>query len=144
MKRLIAYLPIVLVLTLYVPATTADEIVKWVDENGKVHYGDKVPDQYKEQAQKVETGISIAGPEAEVRDQNKAHVDQLKSEANLKDYKERKEQQVRDKQNTADKKKKKPRSWEPQTREECRNRYVNRTAARTECFRRVDENVKRD
>lgn len=144
MKRLIAYLPIVLALTLSIPATTADEIVKWVDENGKVHYGDKVPDQYKEQAQKVETEISVAGPEAEVRDQNKAHVDQLKNEANLKDYKERKEQQALDKQRTADKKKKKQRSWEPQTREECRNRYVNRTAARTECFKRVDENTNQE
>lgn len=130
-----------LAITFSLPAITADEIVKWVDENGKVHYGDKVPEQYKEQAEKVEDSISVVGPEDEVRDQNKSHVNQLKQEAALEDYRQKREQQAADKQ-SKDKQGKKQRSWQPKTREECRDLYVNRTAARTECFRRVDESAK--
>lgn len=32
----------------------AEEIVKWVDEEGKVHFGSRVPDKYKNQAEKVD------------------------------------------------------------------------------------------
>jgi Domain of unknown function (DUF4124) len=30
------------------------DVFRWVDENGKVHYGDTIPDKYKQKAKKVE------------------------------------------------------------------------------------------
>lgn len=36
-------------------AASAGEVFKWVDENGKVHYGDVLPDKYKQQAKKVDS-----------------------------------------------------------------------------------------
>jgi len=40
-------------------AAGAGEVFKWVDENGKIHYGDVLPDKYKQQAKKVDS----AGPD---------------------------------------------------------------------------------
>lgn len=34
------------------------EILKWVDEKGQVHYGDKVPEQYQQQADTVDVDDS--------------------------------------------------------------------------------------
>ena len=41
-----------LLLLLSVPAQA--EIYTWVDENGKKHFGDRVPEKYKTQADNVE------------------------------------------------------------------------------------------
>lgn len=44
----------------------AGRLYKWVDENGKVHYGDKVPPQYAKQERKVlnEQGVEVKTLEA--------------------------------------------------------------------------------
>lgn len=36
------------------------DIVKWVDENGKVHFGDRVPEKYRDQVEDVDvSGANI-------------------------------------------------------------------------------------
>lgn len=44
-KRAIAYMApsLLTVLLLAAPATSAGKLYKWVDENGQVHYGDRIP-----------------------------------------------------------------------------------------------------
>jgi len=39
------------------------DIFQWEDENGRTHYGDVVPDRYKQQARKVAPGAQPT-PEA--------------------------------------------------------------------------------
>ena len=39
-------------------ATYAAEVFRWVDEKGEVHYGDSVPERYKQKAKKLDS----AGP----------------------------------------------------------------------------------
>lgn len=36
-------------------ASSLGDIVKWIDENGKVHYGDVVPEKYREHAETIDT-----------------------------------------------------------------------------------------
>jgi len=35
-------------------STYGADIFRWVDENGKVHYGDSIPDRYKQKAKKID------------------------------------------------------------------------------------------
>ncbi|MCX2979565.1 DUF4124 domain-containing protein [Halieaceae bacterium IMCC14734] len=50
------------------------EIFKWVDENGKTHFGDRVPEQYQEKADNVEVNIRqpTAAEIAEAEQRNSA------------------------------------------------------------------------
>ena len=50
-----AALLVLMVLSL---ASHAADVFRWVDENGKVHYGDSVPERYKQKATKIDS----AGP----------------------------------------------------------------------------------
>lgn len=127
------------VLILISISINAQEVVKWIDENGKTHYGDKVPDQYRNTAEKVETDISVVSPEQDVSKQNRQHVRQLKRE----DKQEDKQKARQDRQSQLEDKKitKGPNAW-PRTREDCRNVYVKRVKARTECFEKVDQKNK--
>ena len=63
MKRLLA-----IVLCVCALGTQA-EILKWVDEKGRVHYGDKVPEKYKEKSETVETDTNVV--DNDNRDKNK-------------------------------------------------------------------------
>lgn len=38
---------------------SAAELHKWVDEHGKVHYGDKVPTQHEQNAKPVEAPVNV-------------------------------------------------------------------------------------
>ena len=38
---------------------SAGQLHKWVDEHGKVHYGDKVPTQHEQNATPVETPVNV-------------------------------------------------------------------------------------
>lgn len=69
-----------LCLVFYSLSTMAGEIVKWIDENGQVHYSDRVPKKYKKAATQIESDISVAGPEADVRNQNARYVQKLDRE----------------------------------------------------------------
>src|SRR6185295_16779212 len=35
-------------------ATHADEVFRWVDEKGKVHYGSSIPERFKQKAKKID------------------------------------------------------------------------------------------
>ncbi len=67
MNRSRAITPLLAALALAV-ATPADagRLFKWVDENGKVHYGDKIPPEYARQERKVlnEQGVEVKTLEA--------------------------------------------------------------------------------
>ena len=39
-------------------AAEGAELFKWVDEKGRTHYGESIPDQYKKKATKIERTIS--------------------------------------------------------------------------------------
>lgn len=40
--------------------TFSGQIFKWTDKNGEVHYGDKIPEQYKNKEENIKTdGISV-------------------------------------------------------------------------------------
>jgi len=63
------------------------EIYTWVDENGKKHFGDKVPPEYQEQINAVEVDVRQPSPEELVRaraiatEQAKAVIDSRNSRA---------------------------------------------------------------
>ena len=43
-------------------ATYAADVFRWVDENGKIHYGDSVPERYKQKAKKLDSeGAEVTG-----------------------------------------------------------------------------------
>jgi len=43
-------------------ATYAADVFRWVDENGKTHYGDSVPERYKQKAKKLDSeGAEVTG-----------------------------------------------------------------------------------
>ena len=126
-----------LILFLYAGSMCAQEIVKWVDENGKVHYGDKVPEQYREAAETVATDISVISPEDQVREANQEHVQRLKLEDAWEESAQAREE--RRQQRAEQKRQRAQERARPLTREECRDRYVKRNAYRTECFRRAEE-----
>ena len=63
-------------------AARADEVFKWVDENGKVHYGDTVPEKYRQESKKVDSSspevTDAQRQEAEARNaKEKARLDAL-------------------------------------------------------------------
>jgi hypothetical protein len=61
----------VLAMALAVPAT-ATEIYRWVDEQGKTHFSDIVPDKYKDRAKPVEAKTSEPSPEERNRANERA------------------------------------------------------------------------
>lgn len=58
------------------------EIVKWTDENGRVHFGDRVPEKYAKQSEKVETSSNVVKNENSAK--NKQFFRELESQNNLK------------------------------------------------------------
>lgn len=131
---------LVFVVLVFAGEISAQEIVKWVDENGKVHYGDKVPEQYQAAAEVVKTDISVVSPEVDVRNANEQHVQQLRredaKEEKVEARKTLKREQAQAKKQRAGANSQKSHAL---TREECRDRYVQRVAHRTECFKRAEE-----
>lgn len=113
-------------------AVSESKMHKWVDEKGKIHYGDRVPEQYRDSAEAMGAvdNISIVGPEAEVRRQNKQHVSQLRRET--AQQKETKARAGKNDDNTT-KPQKRSRSW-------CRDRFPNNVKLRTECLRSSSSN----
>lgn len=54
-----------LLLLCLAPLAWAGELHKWVDEHGKVHYGDKVPERYRDKAQGVKADLNVIKSELE-------------------------------------------------------------------------------
>ncbi len=44
----------------------AADLYRWTDENGKTHYGDSVPEQYKNRARRVQGGSEVSEQERSV------------------------------------------------------------------------------
>lgn len=65
-------------------STSFADIMKWVDENGKTHYGDKVPEKYQTQAKPIDTKNSNF-IENENLDANNEQFQKLRSEEEVKD-----------------------------------------------------------
>ena len=60
-------------------AARAGDVFKWVDENGKVHYGDTVPEKYRKESKKVDS----SGPEATAAQRREAEARIAKEKARL-------------------------------------------------------------
>lgn len=109
------------------------EVLKWVDENGKVHYGDTIPEQYKDQAEVLEEDkVNVVSPEADVKRKNTTHVNKLRAE-DAQRLREQK-QQAKKAQREWQYKQKQESEKSTLSREECRNKYPNKVKLRTECF----------
>lgn len=79
---------LVLALVLALAGVAHAELFKWVDENGKTHYGDRVPERYQKQqkALKVEKSPSQADRDAAVQRNRKERnaADALKAQREAK------------------------------------------------------------
>ena len=65
---------------LSLPAGAAD-IYRWVDENGKVHMSDVVPEKYRKSAKRMDTGSSEVSPENRAAAEARAAADRERAKA---------------------------------------------------------------
>jgi len=66
MKHLIPCLALALSSAFMLPATQAGKLYKWVDENGQIRYGDRIPPQYARKSNETlnQQGITVERKEA--------------------------------------------------------------------------------
>ena len=66
MKHLIPCLALALSSAFMLPATQAGKLYKWVDENGQIRYGDRIPPQYARKSNETlnQQGITVDRKEA--------------------------------------------------------------------------------
>lgn len=69
---------VLLLVCLFLSVASSAEIVKWTDENGKVHFGDKVPPEYADQSTQVEIETNVVTNEN--RTNNKKVFNSLSNE----------------------------------------------------------------
>lgn len=76
---------ILLLGSIFICLTSASfaDVMKWVDENGKTHYGDKVPTRYQPQAKAIDTKNSNF-IENENLEANNEEFEKLRAEENEK------------------------------------------------------------
>ncbi len=134
------FLNILLILTFTANSpVTRSEIVKWVDENGKVHYGNSAPAEYSDAAEEVILDeINTVAPEADVRQQNRLHYNKLRQQDREAELAKRRAAEA-----AAETNNKAADSSENQkpTREMCRDMFgPNDVAERTACFKQAAEN----
>ena len=113
------------------------EIVKWTDDEGNIHYGEKAPPEYQAQSTKVEMdGVSIIAPEEKVRKQNEAFAKEQQRE---KDRNKLIELQ-QDKQEPPQPAKMSEDEQRILSREECRDTYSRQLQPKklVLCFRRAE------
>ena len=65
-----------LLLLMLLASPVSAEIYKWVDEKGKVHYGDRVPEKYKDQA--GDAGVEVRQPTEEEIAEAEARAREMK------------------------------------------------------------------
>lgn len=82
---------------LALPAADAGKLYKWVDEDGNVHYGDKVPAKYAKEERKV---INDQGMEVETREREKTK-EEIEAERRAKE-REKQREKAREKQASHD------------------------------------------
>jgi len=129
------YTRLALYAALLICAPLGAEVYKWVDEKGKVHFGDRVPTKYSESAETLEsTEAPLQGlSEEEIAEQERKNAEyqrsvQSKSRASEQDRTYR--QPVEDSA---------PKPTPEMTREDCRNAHPSKVKARVECFQRLEE-----
>lgn len=115
-------------------ASAWSDIVKWVDEDGKVHYGDRVPDQYKEKAEVIEKDeVQFVGPEEDVRRQNQQYSSSLRQQDRAEQQRKNRvpyESNDNDGEHSIG-----------ITQEDCRNRFPNNVKMRTQCFKDANKST---
>jgi hypothetical protein len=82
MPLLRSLLPLLMLALASTPAA-AQKLYKWVDKNGQVHYGDRIPPEYAEQDREVlnKQGLSVGREEgAETPEEAKAREEREKAE----------------------------------------------------------------
>jgi hypothetical protein len=57
-------------------------VYSWVDEHGKQHFGDKVPEQYQEISKEVDTSNTNSVPLGEINQANRTTSGQIESKSN--------------------------------------------------------------
>lgn len=111
------------------------QIHRWVDENGKVHFGDRIPEKYKGSAEPVETkDITIVSPEADIHRKNRQQFQKMENESKNK----QKQKRMQEKQQKSAQKRKK--NKKKLTKKTCRDRFPNNVKFRTECFKKASAN----
>lgn len=132
-----SFLILALSAILLVPSVSAKQIVKWVDENGKVHFSDKPPVDKKIETEKITVKDPISNkPEKEIFKQN------IEYQAREKERNEQKQKIKQEKKNAQIAKKKAQKSKgktlsDDDKRKLCRNNYRNNVKSRTECFNKI-------
>lgn len=112
------------------------ETYSWIDENGKKHFGDKVPPEYKDSAKQVDLPpLNTLAPETEVRLQNKAMAERLRREDGQKKGLAKQREQAAKRQALKNHAQSKPKI----TKEQCRDQILT-VKQRTACLRAAHEN----
>ena len=81
-----------LLLALAAGPAAAQKLYRWVDENGQVHYGDKIPPQYADQDRDVlnQRGVAVGREEgAETPEEARARMEQEKAAKALEERAQR-------------------------------------------------------
>lgn len=114
--------------------TQAEEVVKWVDEKGHVHFGDQPPkgSNTKTEVIQVQEALKL-GLSAEELAQQKRKTQAYKRELESRNLEEKEERQENSTQANPNSRKK------TKTREDCRNDNKSKTADRVRCFRSLDD-----
>jgi hypothetical protein len=83
------------VILLSSPLAAQAKMYKWVDENGQMHFGDKIPSKYvvKEHEELNEQGVTIKHKEAAKTREQKAEEKRLEKERKMAELEEKKKKQ---------------------------------------------------
>ncbi|VUD59743.1 hypothetical protein TDB9533_02754 [Thalassocella blandensis] len=104
------------------------DIVKWVDENGDVHYGDRVPEEYKDKAEILEKDdVQVVGQDDDIRLRNKQYSNSLRQQDY--DSQKRKASQRYSSGGSSSSS-----TSTGVSQEDCRDRFPNNVKMRTQCF----------
>jgi len=122
----------------------AEEVVKWVDDQGRVHFGDAPPPDKSIEAEvmEVKEAPKLGLTEQELQEQRnrtrKYEAELERREALKRDRNYLPENTRGESEQTSPSASPSEESFKPQSREECRNMHQSNTAARVRCFKSLD------
>ncbi|SMF43390.1 protein of unknown function [Alteromonadaceae bacterium Bs31] len=118
------------------PLAVGGEIVKWVDEHGKVHFGDRVPEKYKKQSEVVDAEAPMLGlTEEELEAQQRLTTEYERQVERNRQREKSEAEKISSEPPAPAPSKAKPKM----TREDCRNDHPSITANRVKCFNSLEE-----
>ena len=79
---------VLLAVGLVTVAAGAAEVFKWTDENGKVHYGESVPERYQRKATRIDTESSRPTDAQREQAASRAARDKAKAQSGVRDASE--------------------------------------------------------